>query len=184
MIYTYIRTGIYSSLFIVPSAPPDNFRGYNTSSTSIFVQWDQVPAAGQNGVILNYTIKYIETDSSGSETIFEKTVVVVAPKRNVTLEKLNEYKIYKITVAASTSKGKGRESEPPLEIRTEQDSKLFFYYAFHLRKDMMHFSLYVLFLSIKIPKETFTEYCVLLFHENPKENNLTSFSFLYGAKCA
>ena len=125
-------------MFIVPSAPPANFRGYNTSSTSIFVQWDQVPAAYQNGVILNYTIKYIETDSSGSEAITEKTVVVVAPKRNVMLENLNEYKIYKITVAASTSKGKGPESEPPWQIRTDQDSKLFSNYAFHLRKDMMH----------------------------------------------
>ena len=67
-------------------------------------------------------MKYIETDSSGSEAAAEEKVVVVAPKRNVTLEKLNKYKIYKITVAASTSKGKGRESEPPLEIRTEQDS--------------------------------------------------------------
>ncbi|XP_044163802.1 receptor-type tyrosine-protein phosphatase delta-like isoform X2 [Acropora millepora] len=105
----------------IPSAPPANFRGYNTSSTSIFVQWDQVPAADQNGVILNYTIKYIETDSSGSEAFTKKTVVVVAPKRNVTLEKLNKYTIYKITVAASTSKGKGRESESPLQIRTEQD---------------------------------------------------------------
>ena len=126
-------------MFIVPSAPPASFRGYNTSSTSIFVQWDQVPAADQNGVILNYTIKYTETDSSGSEAITDKTVVVVAPKRNVTLENLNEYRIYNITVAASTSKGKGLESEPPLRIRTEQESKLFFYYAFHLRKDMMHF---------------------------------------------
>ncbi|XP_074611679.1 receptor-type tyrosine-protein phosphatase F-like isoform X2 [Acropora palmata] len=105
----------------VPSAPPSNVTGRSKSSTSIFVQWDQVPAADQNVVILNYTIKYTETDSSGSEAIAEKTVVVVAPKRNVTLENLNEYKIYKITVAASTSKGKGRESEPPLQIRTEQD---------------------------------------------------------------
>ena len=124
---------------LVPSAPPSKVTGRSKSSTSIFVQWDQVPAADQNGVILNYTIKYIETDSSGSEAIAEKTVVVVAPKRNVTLENLNEYKIYKITVAASTSKGKGLESEPPLQIRTEQDSKLFFYCVFHLRKDMMHF---------------------------------------------
>ena len=79
---------------LVPSAPPSNVTGRNKSSTSIFVQWDQVPAADQNGVILNYTIKYTETDSSGSEAIAEKTVVVVAPKRNVTLENLNEYKIY------------------------------------------------------------------------------------------
>ena len=87
---------------------------------------------------MNYTITYIETENSGSEGT-EKTVVVVGPKRNVMLENLNEYKIYKITVTASTSKGKGRVSEPPLQIRTEQDSKLFFYYAFHPRRDVMHF---------------------------------------------
>ena len=41
-------------LFILePSAPPANIRGHNTSSTSIFVTWDDVPAA-----VLNYPNLY------------------------------------------------------------------------------------------------------------------------------
>ena len=33
-------------------------RGYNTSSTSILVSWDEVPADQQNGIITGYTITY------------------------------------------------------------------------------------------------------------------------------
>ncbi|XP_022809697.1 protein sidekick-1-like isoform X2 [Stylophora pistillata] len=41
-----------------PTAAPSNVTGRNTSSTSILVEWDDVPAFEQNGIITNYTIFY------------------------------------------------------------------------------------------------------------------------------
>ena len=39
-----------------PDGAPQNVRGQNTSSTSILVMWDEVPAAQQNGIM--YAITY------------------------------------------------------------------------------------------------------------------------------
>ena len=100
-----------------PNAPPDNVTKFNTSSTSIVVQWDQVPPADQNGVILSYTVTY-----SALASMSEKTELVHAPTRAATLTGLNEYTNYSITVFASTSKGGGNKSAPIIVI-TDEDSK-------------------------------------------------------------
>ena len=91
-------------------------QGHNTSSTSILVQWGDVPLADQNGIILSYTVTYKalpgdslqtnEVDSSSNET---------------TLTGLNEYTNYSITVSASTLKGEGNVSAPIIVI-TDEDS--------------------------------------------------------------
>ena len=46
-------------VFTEPNQPPVNVQGHNTSSTSIWVDWDTVPVADQNGIILSYTVKYV-----------------------------------------------------------------------------------------------------------------------------
>ena len=91
--------------------------GNNETSTSIFVQWYEVPANNQNGIIVNYTVTYTElrTGSSLDE-------VVIAPKRNITLVQLNKFTNYSITVFASTSKGGGSRSDPIFVI-TDEDSE-------------------------------------------------------------
>ena len=103
--------------FLVPSAPPSNVTGRNESSTSIFVQWDDVPVADQNGVILSYTVTYRALPSGSSQT-----KNVTAPANHTTLTGLNEYTNYSITVFASTSKGSGNQSTPIVVI-TDEDSK-------------------------------------------------------------
>ena len=100
-----------------PSAPPDNVRKFNTSSTSIVVQWDQVPPADQNGVILSYTVTY-KALPDGSE----KTRNITAPTTVATLTGLNEYTNYSITVFASTIKGGGNKSVF-IVVNTDGDSK-------------------------------------------------------------
>ena len=104
-------------LFLGPNAPPSNVRGQNSSSTSIFVQWSNVPAADQNGVILSYTVTY-KALPDGSPQI----QVVSAPVSQATLTGLNEYTNYSITVFASTIKGDGNTSVPIIVI-TDEDSK-------------------------------------------------------------
>ena len=104
-------------LFTEPNAPPSNVKGHNTSSTSIFVQWGNVPTAGQNGVILRYTVTYKALPSGRPQT-----KVVSAPTTHGTLTGLNAYTNYSITVFASTIKGDGNLSESIVVI-TDEDSK-------------------------------------------------------------
>ena len=104
--------------FTEPNAPPFNVQGQSTSSTTVFVQWSNVPAADQNGVILRYTVTYKALPDGSPQT-----KVVSAPTTQVTLTSLNEYTNYSITVFASTIKGYGRISALIIVV-TEQDSKL------------------------------------------------------------
>ena len=107
----------YTSFTSEPLAPPANVRGHNTSSTSILVEWDDVPAADQNGIILSYTITYQSvTQNHNSE------VTVNYAERQANLTGLKKYLNYSITVFASTVIGDGPASKPVFVI-TEQDSK-------------------------------------------------------------
>ena len=100
-----------------PNAPPTDVSGHNTSSTSILVQWGEVPPADQNGIIQSYTVTYKALPSGSPQT-----VEVNAPTRQATLRSLNEYTNYSITVFASTVKGGGNISNPIIVI-TDEDSK-------------------------------------------------------------
>ena len=104
-------------MFTEPNAPPFNVQGHSTISTSVLVQWNNVPAAYQNGVILSYTVTYKALPDGSPQT-----KVVSAPTTQVTLMGLNEYTNYSITVFASTIKGNGNMSEPIVVI-TDEDSK-------------------------------------------------------------
>ena len=106
-----------SYCLLEPSAPPTSVQGYNTSSTSIFVSWGEVPGPDQNGVILSYTVTYYALPSAP-----EVTKTVVAPITNITLGDLSEFTDYNITVFASTVKGSGPLSAPII-VRTDEDSK-------------------------------------------------------------
>ena len=106
------------TLLTAPSAAPSTVQGHNTSSTSIFVQWNVVPVADQNGEITKYTVTYKALPDGSLQT-----KEVSAPTTVVTLTGLNEYTTYSIKVSASTSKGAGTISEP-ISVTTDQDSKL------------------------------------------------------------
>ena len=101
-----------------PNAPPSAIQGYNTSSTSIFVDWGDVPQPDQNGIIRFYTVTYTALEPNGTT----KTQFVPAPTTQATLTGLNEYTNYSITVFASTSKGRGNISEAIIVI-TDEDGK-------------------------------------------------------------
>jgi len=109
-------------LFAGPTAPPSYVQGENTSSTSILVQWGNVPVADQNGVILSYTVTYKALPDGSPQTR-----VVSTPATQVALTGLNKYTNYSITVFASTKKGHGNVSSSIFVI-TDEDSK--FTYVF------------------------------------------------------
>ena len=93
-------------------------RGKNTSSTSILVEWDEVPAVEQNGIITGYTITY------KSQTENDNGNVPAGPDdREKVLTGLKEFVNYNITVFASTVEGDGPASDPVIVVTTDQDSK-------------------------------------------------------------
>ena len=93
-------------------------RGYNTSSTSILVSWDEVPAGQQNGIITGYTITYQSQTENRNGNVF------AGPNdRQKNIMGLKEFVNYNITVFASTVKGDGPHSSPVLVVRTDKDSK-------------------------------------------------------------
>lgn len=103
-------------IITAPTDSPKNVRGHNTSSTSIFVQWNDVPAAGRNGIILSYKVEYTALPSEIAQTKF-----VNAPTTQANLTGLDEYTEYRIFVSASTIKGSGSKSEK-VDIFTDEDS--------------------------------------------------------------
>ena len=103
-----------------PNAPPSHVQGHNSSSTSILVQWADVNATDQNGIILSYTVGYTALPGGS-----EETKVVKAPATDTTLTGLNEFTNYSITVFASTVKGDGNASAP-ITVITDEDSKCAF----------------------------------------------------------
>ena len=103
---------------IEPNAPPANVKGHNTSSTSIWVGWDAVPIADQNGIILTYKVTY-----SSLPVGILQTAKVRARSTQVTLRGLKKYTNYSILVFASTLKGEGNASDQII-VTTDEDSKL------------------------------------------------------------
>jgi len=104
-----------------PDGAPQNVRGQNSSSTSILVMWDEVPADKQNGFITGYTITYhSQTENDNG------SVLVGANDRQKNLTELKEYVNYNMAVFASTVKGNGPANDPVIVVRTDQDSKQFF----------------------------------------------------------
>ena len=112
---------IYDGLAISGGKIESIMRGHNTSSTSILVEWREVPPADQNGVILTYTISY---QSLTQNDIRSKTVASTTKILNLT--GLKKFVYYNITLFASTVKGKGKASDPILVI-TDQDSEWYFF---------------------------------------------------------
>ena len=101
-----------------PHGAPRNVRKNNTTSTSIIVLWDEVPADQQNGIITGYTITYQSQTENHTDS-----VEVGRNDRQKNITGLKEYVNYNITVFASTVKGDGPHSSPVLVVRTDQDSK-------------------------------------------------------------
>ena len=105
-------------VLIEPNAPPANVQGHNTSSTSIWVGWDAVPIADQNGIILTYTVTYSSLPGD-----IPQTAIINASSTYVKLKDLKSNKNYSIFVFAATAKGDGNASDP-ITVTTDEDSKL------------------------------------------------------------
>ena len=78
-----------------------------------------MPDTDKNGIIQSYTVNYKATPEGNPQ----QNQAVNSSTREVTLTGLKKNTEYKIEVFANTSKGGGKKSEPPITVKTNDDSK-------------------------------------------------------------
>ncbi|NXY20056.1 PTPRD phosphatase, partial [Atrichornis clamosus] len=101
-----------------PSAPPQDISCTSPSSTSILVSWKPPPVEKQNGIITEYSIKYIGID--GEDVTPHEILGISSDSTQYLLEQLEKWTEYRISVTAHTDVGPGPESLAVL-IRTDED---------------------------------------------------------------
>ena len=102
----------------VPSDYPQNLNAVTVSSTEIAVSWNEVPAIGRNGIIIQYEVQYEPL------LILTGDLTMNTSNTSALLRDLQEYTEYNITIRAYTSVGPGPLS-PSVTNRTFEDGKLF-----------------------------------------------------------
>ena len=102
----------------VPSRSPGLVLGYNTSSTSIYVEWQLVPHKFIHGVPLGQKIVYTQVGDMSTlrQKKLNSTVV------SVTLNNLRKYTNYCIQAVVFTRIGAGNVSEC-LFVHTDEDGR-------------------------------------------------------------
>ena len=102
---------MYDCVIILTVPPaPENVRVYRLSSTSMFVSWDTIPLTVSRGFVHNYTVTYQSHD-----TQILNEVTVVGTQNNVLIANLIPMQQYVVSVAATTSAGRGDASNPTLK---------------------------------------------------------------------
>ncbi|XP_069784900.1 receptor-type tyrosine-protein phosphatase delta-like isoform X13 [Narcine bancroftii] len=101
-----------------PSAPPQNVKCSNPSSTSILVSWWPPPPESQNGDLAKYSIRYQALE--GEDTQIHEVTDIPPTTTQMRLKALAKWTEYRVTVVAHTMVGPGPES-PPVIIRTDED---------------------------------------------------------------
>ena len=102
-----------------PATPPQNVQTMAPSSTEIMVTWEEVPEIDENGIIINYEVRFQPLEFTETLT----TSSVNTSNLTVVISSLQEYVQYNISVRAYTSVGPGPYSDPVTE-RTLEDRKL------------------------------------------------------------
>lgn len=116
-----LKSSFNALLKLEPSAPPQDISCTSPSSTSILVSWKPPPVEKQNGIITEYSIKYIEID--GEDVKPHEILGISSDSTQYLLEQLEKWTEYRISVTAHTDVGPGPESLAVL-IRTDEDGML------------------------------------------------------------
>lgn len=111
-------------LFVVPDQAPSIITSYNTSSTSLYLAWLQIPNSSFKGVPQGYALIYSDSNNT------KKSMFVCYEASNATIHNLKKYEKYSIKIAAFTVKGIGVFSDI-VEVYTDEDGKLFVLSIYH-----------------------------------------------------
>ncbi|XP_013182226.1 PREDICTED: protein sidekick isoform X2 [Papilio xuthus] len=108
----------------VPSSGPVNVSANATSSTTIVVLWGDIPVQDQNGLIEGYKVCYaaIVPPPRPEHHKVECQAIPSNQTHTVTLTELRKYVIYQIQVLGYTRLGDGALSDPPVTVRTFEDT--------------------------------------------------------------
>ena len=101
---------------IEPSAPPSKLRSHPSSSTSVLVEWDELPQEHSNGNIQGYKVLCSASDEP------ELTKTVDTSTRQVSMTSLRKATVYTIKVLAFTSIGDGPASAA-ISVATAEDGR-------------------------------------------------------------
>ena len=110
-------TSMYSPA-TVPGSPPSEVMAVNLSSTMIRVNWSEVPAIDQNGIITAYEVEYTQMMFMG--VAMYNTTTVDSDTFSAVLTDLLEYVQYSIRVRAYTAAGNGSYSDAVF-VTTNED---------------------------------------------------------------
>ena len=101
--------------FLVPSAPPSNVTVQEkTCTSSLSIQWMDVPDNETNGHLIGYTVTYRAVKVGGKEVVDDvvKKKSVGTGTHSITLNDLQSFTTYEIRVAGITRRGEGVFSQP------------------------------------------------------------------------
>ncbi|EDO41204.1 predicted protein [Nematostella vectensis] len=99
----------------VPSVAPVILEAYNTSSSSIFVRWNNsIPAKEVNGILIGFTINATSLATGNSD--IEETDHLIS---HTTIQFLGAYEVHRVHVSARTIKGDGVSAY--IDVRTDED---------------------------------------------------------------
>ena len=102
----------------MPGSPPEIVTIAALDSTSIQVNWTEVPDIDQNGAITIYEVEYEPLVTFG--TLVKKALITDSANVSITLVDLEEYVEYNISVRAYTSVGPGPFTLET-SVQTEED---------------------------------------------------------------
>ena len=105
--------------FTVPSHPPGNISGHNTSSTSLFVRWNAIPKEFIHGILRGYKVFYGKTSEPPSKY---KTLTLKTDHLKISLTNLAKFTEYCVKLAGFTRIGDGNKSSC-FNVTTDEDGK-------------------------------------------------------------
>ncbi|XP_045491212.1 protein sidekick isoform X2 [Colias croceus] len=108
----------------VPSSGPIEVSANATSSTTVVVLWGDIPVQDQNGLIEGYKVCYaaVVPPPRPEHKKVECQPIPSNQTHTVTLTELRKYVVYHIQVLGYTRLGDGALSDPPVTVRTHEDT--------------------------------------------------------------
>ena len=103
-------------LIAAPSAAPDMVNVSTVDSSSVNINWGEVPCQHRNGEITRYVVVYRKVLSSGNGERQTQEGMVMVNGQTATINNLDPLTEYSVIVAAVNSAGTGVFSEPVIAV--------------------------------------------------------------------
>ena len=110
---------LYFFFSLEPSKIPQNFHGYNLSSTSLQLKWNPVQDGFVHGILRGYRLYYRITKLPLMPYI---NITYDSATLSATLHDLLMFTKYTLQITAFTSKGEGPYTQPII-VSTDEDGK-------------------------------------------------------------